>query len=731
MNSKLLVGMWVVLSVAAAFIITLPVNLQAQLVTGCIVILLIVILKMFAPEGAPRMVALTLGVAMVARYVYWRTTSTLPPVGDVVNFIPALLLYCAEMYSVALLALSLFVVSSPQPPRTAPVIAPGTEPTVDIFVPSYNEDAGLLATTLAAATAIDYPRNRFKVWLLDDGGTDQKCQQHDLAAAREAQQRRQTLMELCRDLGVNYLTRARNDHAKAGNLNHGMAHSTGELIVVFDADHAPARSFLKETVGYFIKDPRLFLVQTPHFFINPDPVERSLNTWNRMPSENEMFYGVIQRGLDRWGGAFFCGSAAVLRREALKETDGFAHSSITEDCETALTLHARGWHSVYVDTPLIAGLQPETFASFIGQRSRWAQGMYQILRFHFPLFRSGLTFPQRVCYMSSILFWFFPISRAIFLISPLFYLFFSLEIFNGSGAEFVAYTAVYILINLFMQSYLYGQYRWPWFSELYEYIQTVYLLPALISVMLNPRKPTFRVTAKGETIDENRISEIGIPIFVIFVIQIIAVLVTFWRIAAEPYAADITIVVGMWNLLNLIISGCALGVVSERAAKRHSQRITISRRCELMIDGADVPAVIEDVSMGGMRIRAELPPGTEARLGAHAAVRLTPPDACLSDTLPVLVRKIAIDGRTVTLGAQFNAKCAGHYQLIADLIFANADQWKQFQASRRKNPGVLKGTVGFLMIAGYQTLRGLAYVTLLEKLARKRKPEAVPGARHP
>ncbi|MFD2031828.1 glycosyltransferase family 2 protein [Ancylobacter dichloromethanicus] len=63
-----------------------------------------------------------------------------------------------------------------------------------------------------------------------------------------------------------------------------------------------------------------------------------------------------------------------------------AHSSITEDCETALTLHARGWHSVYVDTPLIAGLQPETFASFIGQRSRWAQGMYQILRFHFPLF---------------------------------------------------------------------------------------------------------------------------------------------------------------------------------------------------------------------------------------------------------------------------------------------------------------------------------------------------------
>lgn len=675
------------------------------------------------------MVALTLGVAMVSRYVYWRTTSTLPPVEDLSNFIPALLLYVAEMYSVTLLALSLFVVSAPHPPRTAPAIAPGAEPTVDIFVPSYNEDVGLLATTLAAAVAIDYPRDRFKVWLLDDGGTDQKCEQHDLAAAREAQTRRQTLTELCSQLDVNYLTRPRNEHAKAGNLNHALGHSSGELIVVFDADHAPARSFLRETLGYFNENPRIFLVQTPHFFINPDPVERSLDTWRRMPSENEMFYGVIQRGLDRWGGAFFCGSAAVLRREALRETGGFAHSSITEDCETALTLHARGWHSVYVDTPLIAGLQPETFASFIGQRSRWAQGMYQILRFHFPLFRSGLTFAQRVCYMSSILFWFFPFSRAIFLISPFFYLFFSLEIFNGSGAEFVAYTSVYIMINLFMQNYLYGRYRWPWFSELYEYIQSVYLLPALLSVMINPKKPTFRVTAKGETIDENRISEIGIPIFVIFVVQIVAVFVTFWRIAAEPYAADITIVVGAWNLLNLIISGCALGVVSERAAKRHSQRIAVSRRCSLLIDGVEVPAVIEDVSMGGIRIRTELPPEAKAAIGMHGVVRVTPPDKCLSDTLPVLVRNVAHDGDAVVLGTQFNARSAAHYQLIADLIFANADEWKKFQASRRNNPGVFRGTLMFLMIASYQTLRGLAYVTQIEKLSRRFGHKAAVAAR--
>ncbi len=82
-------------------------------------------------------------------------------------------------------------------------------------------------------------------------------------------------------------------------------------------------------MGYFSEDPKLFLVQTPHFFINPDPVERNLVTFDSMPSENEMFYGLIQRGLDRWNSAFFCGSAALLRREALNDTPGFCGVSVT------------------------------------------------------------------------------------------------------------------------------------------------------------------------------------------------------------------------------------------------------------------------------------------------------------------------------------------------------------------------------------------------------------------
>ena len=272
-----------------------------------------------------------------------------------------------------MLGLSLFVVAMPLPSRPSRAQKEGSEqsnsPSVDVFIPTYNEEASLLANTVAAAKAMEYEPDKLKVWLLDDGGTLQKRNSDQVAEALAAEERHTELRQLCEDLGANYLTRDKNEHAKAGNLNNGIEHSDGDLIAVFDADHAPARDFLTETVGYFAEDPKLFLVQTPHFFLNPDPLERNLRTFERMPSENEMFYGVIQRGSDKWNAAFFCGSAAVLRRKALDDAGGFSGISITEDCETAVALHSRGWNSVYVDKPLIAGLQPATFASFIGQRS--------------------------------------------------------------------------------------------------------------------------------------------------------------------------------------------------------------------------------------------------------------------------------------------------------------------------------------------------------------------------
>jgi cellulose synthase (UDP-forming) len=712
---------WFAMAICVLAIVSLPINLQTHLIAGTIILGAMIVLKVCTSSTTWRLIALALGTAIVLRYAYWRTTSTLPPVTQLENFIPGLLLYLAEMYSIFMLFLSLFIVAKPLPSRPSEVVETENLPTVDVFIPSYNEEPALLADTISAALAMDYPAGRMTVWLLDDGGTVQKRNASNVVDAQAAEIRYRELKKLCADLGVRYLTRERNEHAKAGNLNNGLAHSSGDLVVVFDADHAPARSFLRETVGHFARDPRLFLVQTPHFFLNPDPLEKNLRTFETMPSENEMFYGIIQRGLDKWNGAFFCGSAAVLRRQALLEADGFSGISITEDCETSIELHSRGWNSIYVDKPLIAGLQPATFASFIGQRSRWAQGMMQILRFRFPLLKRGLSLPQRLCYMSSTLFWLFPFPRTIFLFAPLFYIFLDLQIFTASGGEFLAYALSYMLVNLMMQNYLYGTFRWSWISELYEYIQTVHLLPAVISVAFNPRKPTFKVTAKDEQITASRLSELSRPFFVIFGVLLLGVIVSVWKIYSEPYKADVTLVVGAWNLLNLILAGCALGVVSERRERAATRRIRVSRRCELRIGDEWVPASIEDVSVNGARIKVSASSAAPFEVGSATTLRFKPHWADEARELPVTVRNSAREGGGMNIGCSFDRREPVHHRLVADLVFANAKQWSEFQVSRRRNPGVLIGTLWFFRLAIFQTFRGLAYLFAVQPDAREHR----------
>ncbi|TCR67487.1 UDP-forming cellulose synthase catalytic subunit [Bosea sp. BK604] len=722
MRIAIYVIVWAIIAAVVVALVTLPISLQAHLIAGTIVVSAMILLKFLRPLGVWRLIALGLGTAVVLRYLYWRTTSTLPPVNQIEDFIPGLILYLAELYNIGMLFLSLFVVAMPHPPRKAPPIDQENAPTVDVFVPSYNEDAELLATTLSAALAMDYPAGRMQVYLLDDGGTDEKCASDNYLSAKAARERRAQLQELCTGLGVTYLTRARNLSAKAGNLNNGLANSTGDLIVVFDADHAPARDFLTETIGYFGRDPKLFLVQTPHFFINPDPLERNLKTFKHMPSENEMFYGIIQRGLDKWNAAFFCGSAAVLRREALDAAGGFAGRSITEDAETAITLHAKGWNSIYVDKPLIAGLQPATFASFIGQRSRWAQGMLQILFYQRPLFKRGLSLPQRLCYTSSALFWMFPFARLIFLISPLFYLFFGLEIFTASGAEFLAYILSYMVVNLMMQNYLYGRYRWPWISELYEFIQSVYLLPALISVMLNPSKPTFKVTAKNESLDTRRVSELGKPFFIIFAVLTLGLIATYWRTIVQPYNADTTLVVGYWNILNLLMAGCALGVVSERPEGRAARRFAVQRTGEITVEGKTAPMMTENASVDGIGIRMmssafdRLPVGSKALISFETTIDMP------RGELPIKVMRVQRDDKGVLLGCRYEVSEPLHSRMIADLVFSNSETWRRFQERRRQNMGVIYGTLRFLRIAIFQTSRGLSYFLGLTRFSHPAQP---------
>ena len=114
-------------------------------------------------------------------------------------------------------------------------------------------------------------------------------------------------------------------------FNNALQITNGKFIVVLDCDHVPAADFIEKTLGFFLEDEKLFLVQTAHNFVTPDPLERNLLTDAHSPTENEKFFHAIMPGLDYWGAAFFCGSAAMLRRSALHDIGGFSAETVTED----------------------------------------------------------------------------------------------------------------------------------------------------------------------------------------------------------------------------------------------------------------------------------------------------------------------------------------------------------------------------------------------------------------
>ncbi len=704
---------WILCSTIAFAFLWQPVGVGAQLGLAVSVILAMMVVRTFAKGPLMRWGFLALGSFMLLRYVYWRATQTLPDVDDVVGFTFGSLLVLAEIYCAFVLAISLIVNADPISRSDAPVIADQDLPDVDVFIPSYDEDPEILAMTIAAARSMDYPAGKLKVWLLDDGGTDQKCADPDPVKARVSKSRRAALRMLCADLGAHYLTRARNESAKAGNLNNGLAHSSAPIVVVFDADHVPFRSFLRDTIGHFATDPKLFLVQTPHVFLNRDPVERNLRTFDRMPSENEMFYSVTQRGLDKWNGSFFCGSAAVLRRAALDQTNGFSGITVTEDCETAFELHRTGWTSVYVDKPLTAGLQPETFESFIGQRSRWCQGMFQLFLMKNPLLKRGLRPIQRLAYLSSMTYWFFPLPRLIFMFWPLLHIFFDVKLFVSTVDELIAYAATYVVVNAMMQNQLYGHVRWPWMSELYEYVQGMYLIKSIASVIVSPGKPTFNVTAKGISLESDHLSGLAWPFLVAFVVLLAGVVTAMWRYAFEPGVTGVMLVVGLWALFNLLIAGAALGVVAERREVRRHPRLAVARRGRVSFEGYAADVAIENVSAGGCAIRLPVAAFFESPfLVGKSCGRLTVFGADgrgEPHTLDVTVMRAERGGEGVVLGLKFEIGSATDYLALADLIYGDARALARFLAARRKHMGIVRGSFVFMRWSLCEPFRAFHY----------------------
>lgn len=539
------------------------------------------------PGRLVSLILISLSLTVSSRYIWWRYTNTLVW-QDNFSTLCGILLLAAETYSFTVLILGFLQIIWPL--NREPAELPENEkewPCVDIMIPTYNEDISVVKNTLYAALGIDWPKNKLRIWLLDDGNREQ-------------------FKDFAKETGIQYIARKEHTYAKAGNINNALRYATGEFVSIFDCDHIPAKNFLKATIGWFIKEKKLAVLQTPHHFFSPDPFERNLNNFKKIPNEGMLFYGLLQDGNDLWNATFFCGSCAVIRRKPLDEIGGIAVETVTEDAHTSLRLHRKGYTSAYIRFPLSAGLATESLSSHIGQRIRWARGMIQIFRTDNPLTGRGLTLPQRLCYANAMLHFLSGLPRLIYMVAPLAFLVFHAYIISAPAISIILFVIPHMFMSSLTNSRIQGKYRSSFWSEIYETVLAWYITPPTVIALINPKKGKFNVTTKGGVVKKEYVDwVIARPYFLLFIANLTGVIFAVWRILYGPSDEYITVAIGvLWTLYNLVIVGCAMAVSVESRQLRELHRVDINLPAMIATDGGNVASItIKDYSGSGIGAR--------------------------------------------------------------------------------------------------------------------------------
>jgi cellulose synthase (UDP-forming) len=460
-------------------------------------------------------------------------------------------------------------------------------------------------------------------------------------------------------------------------------------------------------MGWFIRDPKLAMLQTPHHFFSPDPFEKNLDTFHVMPNEGELFYGIVQDGNDLWNAAFFCGSCAIIKRAPLLEVGGVAVETVTEDAHTALKLSRHGYNTAYLELPQAAGLATESLSAHVGQRIRWARGMAQICRVDNPLFGPGLKLGQRLCYFNAMLHFFYGLPRLVFLTAPLAYLFFSAHVFQATAAMITAYALPHLMHASITNSRIQGRFRYSFWNEVYESVLAWYIMRPVLVAFVNPKLGKFNVTAKGGVIEQSYFDwSIARPYLILLLLNLLGFAVGIWRMVAVGPSSEVftTLVINMvWTAYNIILTSASLAVASETRQVRSTPRVTAALPAALRFaDGKTLVCETDDFSQSGVGLR--VPQGLKLETGSQVEVSLFRSDE--EGTFPAQVT-FSGNGR---LGLRFGELSLHQQADLARLTFARADAWIGFWGNRQHDKPLT--SLKSVMVIGMRGLGQVAANTL-------------------
>ncbi|HUK83653.1 MAG TPA: cellulose synthase family protein [Verrucomicrobiae bacterium] len=234
-------------------------------------------------------------------------------------------------------------------------------PRVTVQLPLYNE-MYVAERLLDAVVALDYPKDRLEVQVLDDS-TDETT---GIVRRKVAELRR-------KGVDVYHVHRTNRHGYKAGALEHGLRTATGEFIAIFDADFVPQPELLQRTIQFFT-DPNIGMIQTRWGHLN----ER-YSILTRLQSMFLDGHFLIEQTARARSGRFFNfnGTAGIWRRTCIVSSGGWQHDTLAEDLDLSYRAQIKGWRFLFLPDIVTPAELPVEMNAFKSQQHRWAKGSVQ------------------------------------------------------------------------------------------------------------------------------------------------------------------------------------------------------------------------------------------------------------------------------------------------------------------------------------------------------------------
>lgn len=539
-----------------------------------------------------RLIVKSLLLILVVRYFTWRSLATI----DISHW--AIAIYSLLIYGIEAIGIISFLMHIPQSiwsnakqrsteanRYSQDVLSGKYLPSVDVFIPTYNEPEQIVCRTVIGCQAMDYPNKT--VYILDDG-------------------RRPHIRALADKLGCEYITQPDNyinKHAKAGNLNNALPQTQGELVTIMDADFVPFKNFLTRTVGFF-QEENISLVQTPQTFYNSDHHARNLGVDNILYDDLSSFFRFSLSCRDVTNSVLCCGTSYVVRRSSLEAVGGYNTICLAEDSPTSTSMLTRGWRLIYLNEVLSMGESTRTYVDFIKQRTRWHHSNYQIFCCgdKIPIW-STMNWLQKSYFFTFFLGSFQPLFRAIFMVTPLVSICLGISPLVSTPPEFIYYFLPFIMLHIGSTGWS-TEYTASFFwNELYDVILCFPTLKCLIFAIRDPFGLPFKVTRKGVKAETKYYNfNQTWPLLVAIALSALVLCLHFvgYRVGLWQTAASSGFAMMFFMLVyNILLMSLAALAAIDQPQRREMDRFPLQTNCQLKSGDFTYSGYTNDLSERG------------------------------------------------------------------------------------------------------------------------------------